>query len=37
MKTSRRDFMKTAGVAAGVVALPALPSWISEVNATDSR
>ncbi len=36
MKTSRRDFIKTAGVVAGVVALPALPSWISEVTAIET-
>jgi len=36
MKTSRRNFIKTAGVAAGVVALPALPSWVGEVNATEA-
>ena len=32
MTTSRRDFIKTAGLAAGAVAVPsALPSWISNV------
>lgn len=32
MKTSRREFIKTAGVAAGVAAVPgALPSWIGDV------
>ncbi len=36
MKTSRRDFIKTAGVAASVVALPALPSWVGEVNAAEA-
>lgn len=36
MKTSRRDFIKTAGVAAGVVVLPALPGWVSEVNAAEA-
>jgi TldD protein len=37
MTTSRREFIKTAGVAAGVVALPsALPHWISDVNAAEA-
>ncbi len=37
MTTSRRDFIKTAGLAAGVVALPSvLPSWISDVDAAES-
>ena len=37
MTTSRRDFIKTAGVAAGVVALPsALPGWLSEVEAVEA-
>lgn len=37
MTTSRRDFIKTAGIAAGVVALPAaLPSWIREVDAAEA-
>jgi TldD protein len=36
MKTSRRDFIKTTGLAAGVVALPALPSWIKQVDAADA-
>src|SRR5262245_50381580 len=35
MTTSRRDFLKTAGVAAGAVALPALPSGISNVVAAE--
>ena len=37
MTTSRRDFIKTAGVAAGATAVAsALPTWISEVDATES-
>ena len=37
MTTSRRDFIKTAGVAAGAVALTsALPSWISDVDAAEA-
>ena len=37
MTTSRRNFIKTAGVAAGAVALPsALPSWISGVDAAEA-
>lgn len=37
MTTSRRDFIKTAGVAAGAIALPsALPGWISEVEAAET-
>lgn len=37
MTTSRRDFIKTAGLAAGVVALPAaLPSWIGEVETAEA-
>ncbi len=37
MTTSRRDFIKTAGVAAGAIALPsALPSWISSVDAAEA-
>ena len=35
MTTSRRDFIKTAGVAAGALSLPALPSWISNVAAAE--
>jgi TldD protein len=35
MTTSRRDFLKTASVAAGAVSLPALPSWISNVIANE--
>ncbi|HLE64434.1 MAG TPA: metallopeptidase TldD-related protein [Pyrinomonadaceae bacterium] len=31
MITSRRDFLKTAGLAAGAVSLPSLPAWITEV------
>ncbi|MGH9880806.1 MAG: TldD/PmbA family protein [Pyrinomonadaceae bacterium] len=37
MTTSRRDFIKTAGLAAGVVALPpSLPTWIGEVDAAEA-
>src|SRR5919106_1588199 len=36
MKTSRRDFIKTAGLAAGVVSLPALPNWINQVQTADA-
>src|SRR5688500_12771144 len=36
MTTSRRDFLKTAGVAAGAVSLPALPAWLSSVIAAES-
>ena len=36
MKTSRRSFIKTAGVAAGVVALPSLPSWVREVEVAEA-
>jgi TldD protein len=36
MTTSRRDFLKTAGVAAGALSLPELPSWISNVAATEA-
>jgi TldD protein len=37
MTTSRRDFIKTAGVAAGAVALPSsLPAWISDVDAAEA-
>ena len=36
MKTSRRSFIKTAGVAAGVVALPSLPRWVCEVEAAEA-
>src|SRR5688500_6976678 len=35
MTTSRRDFIKTAGVAAGAISLPALPSWISNVAVAE--
>src|SRR5215510_14513330 len=35
MTTSRRDFLKTAGVAAGAVSLPALPTWITDVVAAE--
>jgi TldD protein len=36
MTTSRRDFIKTAGVAAGALSLPELPQWISSVAAAES-
>ena len=36
MKTSRRSFIKTAGVAAGVVALPSLPKWVCEVEVAEA-
>ena len=35
MTTSRRDFLKTAGVAAGAISLASLPSWISSVTAAE--
>ncbi len=36
MKISRRDFIKTAGLVAGVVALPsALPAWMDDVEAAE--
>ena len=35
MTTSRRDFLRTAGVAAGALALPELPAWISDVVAAE--
>ena len=35
MTTSRRDFLKTAGVAAGALSLSSLPSWISSVTAAE--
>ena len=35
MTTSRRDFLKTAGVAAGALSLTSLPSWISSVTAAE--
>src|SRR5687768_16829726 len=36
MTTSRRDFIKTAGIAAGAMSLPALPSWINTVAAEEA-
>ncbi|HZI86549.1 MAG TPA: TldD/PmbA family protein [Pyrinomonadaceae bacterium] len=36
MKTSRRSFIKTAGVAAGVIGLPSLPNWVCEVEAAEA-
>ena len=35
MTTSRRDFIKTAGVAAGAVSLSRLPDWFSSVVAAE--
>src|ERR1043165_5676205 len=35
MTTSRRDFLKTAGVAAGAISLASLPSWITSVTAAE--
>ncbi len=35
MTTSRRDFIKTAGVAAGALSFASLPSWISDVTAAE--
>jgi TldD protein len=35
MTTSRRDFMKSAGVAAGALSLSSLPEWISSVTAAE--
>ena len=35
MTTSRRDFIKSAGVAAGALSLTSLPEWISSVNAAE--
>ncbi|HLA12503.1 MAG TPA: metallopeptidase TldD-related protein [Pyrinomonadaceae bacterium] len=37
MTTSRRTFLKSAGIAAGAVALPsALPSWIRDIEAAEA-
>ena len=35
MTTSRRDFMKSAGVAAGAISLSSLPSWVTSVTAAE--
>ena len=35
MTTSRRNFLKTAGVAAGALSLPALPAWLQGVVAAE--
>jgi TldD protein len=35
MTTSRRDFLKTAGVAAGTLSLSSLPSWINDGTAAE--
>jgi TldD protein len=35
MTTSRRDFLKSAGVAAGALSLSSLPDWISSVTAAE--
>jgi TldD protein len=37
MTTSRRDFIKTAGVAAGALSLSSLPAWITSVHAEEER
>jgi len=37
MTTSRRDFIKSAGVAAGALSLSSLPSWINDVVAAEER
>src|ERR1700742_3866519 len=36
MTTSRRDFLRTAGIATGAIALADLPSWISDVVAAEA-
>jgi TldD protein len=36
MTTSRRNFLKTAGVAAGAFSLPALPDWFQSVVAAET-
>jgi TldD protein len=35
MTTSRRDFLRTAGLAAGAVSLSTLPAWVSKVSAAE--
>src|SRR5688572_5214632 len=35
MTTSRRDFLKTAGVAAGAISLSTLPDWFSSIVAAE--
>ena len=35
--TTRRDFIRTAGVAAGALSLSSLPSWISDVVAAEEK
>ena len=35
MTTSRRDFLKSAGVAAGALSLSSLPDWITSVSAAE--
>jgi TldD protein len=35
MTTSRRDFLRTAGVAAGALSISTLPDWLSEVVAAE--
>ena len=37
MTTSRRDFIKSAGVAAGALSLSSLPAWINDVVAAEER
>ncbi len=36
MTSSRRDFLKTAGLAAGTVAVSNLPAWLREVDAAEA-
>jgi len=35
MTTSRRDFLRTAGIAAGAVSMAALPEWATGVGAAE--
>ena len=35
MTTSRRDFLRSAGVAAGALSLSSLPSWVNDVTAAE--
>src|SRR5215207_8152468 len=35
MTTSRRDFLKTAGVAAGALSFASLPAWVNSVTAAE--
>jgi len=36
MTTSRRDFLKTAGVAAGAISLPELPAWLGNITEAEA-